>query len=166
MRVCIVLTITLFLVGINCQLPVPCGNSTCPSGQGTCITSNTISECVCNIAYTTYPEDSEVSCNYARKSRLTAFLLEGFLTYGIGHFYAGNYHYAIPKFFFFCFSYCLFVFLRMVVRNNEYNNNTSRPVVVSAYVFLILMIIWYISDIVLYALGIYKDGHGVDLIPW
>jgi hypothetical protein len=154
------------LINSSYQDDIFCGNSTCPINQGTCIKFNNVEECICDNSYTTYPHDNHTRCNYARKSRLTAFLLETILTYGIGHFYAGNYYFAVPKFFFWCFSYCLFIFLRMIIRNNEYNNNTSRWIVASAYIFLILMVIWYVSDSVLYALGVYKDGHGIDLIPW
>jgi hypothetical protein len=161
----LILIYTIF-TAVNSQIEVPCGNSTCTANNGICITVNNIPECVCNEGVITFPPEYPAKCNYTLKYRLTAFLLELFLTYGIGHFYAGNYYLAVPKMFFFCFSYCLFVFLRMVVRNNEYDNNTSQWIVVMAYVFCILMLGWYIADLVLYGLGIYKDGNGVDLVPW
>jgi hypothetical protein len=157
---------TLFVTKTFCQIDVPCGNASCPTDQGVCINIDNGQECICDNKFTTYPPESDRKCNYTKKSRLTAFLLELFLTYGIGHFYAGQYYLAVPKFFFFCFNYCLFVYLRMVVRNNEYNNNTSKLIVFMAYVFLILMVGWQIADLVLYGRGIYRDGNGIDLIPW
>ena len=45
-------------------------------------------------------------CTYKQKNQLTAFLLEVTLSFGIGHYYSGNYIIASFKIFLLLFSYC------------------------------------------------------------
>ena len=71
--------------------------------------------CQCYMGYSSY--DIEVQhingrylyCCYKKKSQLTAFYLELFIGFGIGHFYIGNIYFGLIKFFlqiFFCLIFC------------------------------------------------------------
>ena len=58
--------------------------------------------CECNMGYSSYDitnlkQDNKVLCCYKKRGLLTAFFLELFLGIGIGHFYLGNYYFALFK---------------------------------------------------------------------
>jgi hypothetical protein len=143
-----------------------CGNNKCSKYNSVCLLVEDSFSCVCNEGFTTYPETNNEKCNYSKKSQLTAFLLELFITYGAGHIYSENYKYGIPKLFFWLFSYYLFIALRMIVKNSEENPSLSLIVVIAAFFFCFGMLTWHIVDLVLYGMNIYSDGNGIDLIPW
>ena len=58
--------------------------------------------CECNMGYTSFDitqlkSSNNILCCYKQKGQLTAFLLEMFLGFGIGHFYIGNYYFGALK---------------------------------------------------------------------
>ena len=59
--------------------------------------------CECNTGYSSYHMNlsnndySNIQCCYKKKGMLTPFFLELFLGFGIGHFYLGNYIFAVVK---------------------------------------------------------------------
>ena len=70
--------------------------------------------CQCYMGYSSYDiefqhiNDRYLYCCYKKKSQLTAFYLELFVGFGIGHFYIGNINFGLIKFFlqiFFCLSF-------------------------------------------------------------
>lgn len=63
------------------------------SNRGVCMSNG---QCYCAPHYTTYPKDSNVGCDYKRKSRLAAFAWHLFfgLETGAGEWYLGNTDYA------------------------------------------------------------------------
>jgi hypothetical protein len=143
-----------------------CGSIKCAKNYGTCELVNTEYVCNCDSKYTTYPEESEIKCNYERKRQLKAFLLEFFLTYGAGHFYTHNYKYAIPKLCVFVFLYCLFIGLRIISKAKEENKTANLIICISAAICFVGMISWQIYDVVKYAQNKYKDGNGIELRGW
>ena len=68
---------------------VICNKYTCPKSRGICNEDN---ECVCVKGYDTIDDLSrgDFYCNYRKKSKLIAFLLEFVLGFGSGHFYMGH----------------------------------------------------------------------------
>ena len=67
--------------------------------------------CQCYLGYSSYDievqniNNNSLHCCYKKKSQLTAFYLEFFIGFGIGHFYIGNINFGLFKFFiqiFFC----------------------------------------------------------------
>ena len=67
--------------------------------------------CQCYMGYSSYDIEHQhihgryLYCCYKKKSQLTAFYLELFIGFGIGHFYIGNINFGLIKFFlqiFFC----------------------------------------------------------------
>lgn len=143
-----------------------CEDSICAYNQSKCDRNQTKAECVCLEGYKTIPLNNTVKCNYPLKKQLTAFLLESVFTYGIGHYYTENYAMAVPKMFFWFISYCLFIFLRNILRTNENQEKGAFLVTFLAAIFLLLMFSWQITDMVLYALNYYPDGNGIPLLPW
>ena len=61
--------------------------------------------CQCYMGYSSYDievqhiNDRFIYCCYKKKSQLTAFYLELFIGFGIGHFYIDNVHFGLIKFF-------------------------------------------------------------------
>ena len=70
-----------------------CNEDNCPVDRGTCSGENF---CFCFEGYISSFE-STTFCDYAQKDRTLYFLLEFVLSFGIGHFYAGNYIYGAIK---------------------------------------------------------------------
>ena len=112
----------------GCEVGNYCGSIPC-SIYGFCnynlshYYNDTISEdgsqhqliCQCYLGYSSYDIDvqhnnNSLHCCYKKKSHLTAFYLEFFIGFGIGHFFIGNINFGLIKFFvqiFFCMiSWC------------------------------------------------------------
>lgn len=110
----------------NCQLANYCGAVPC-STNGYCdfdislyynesfsLEKHHTIKCKCNIGYSSFDIDvlhkneSIIHCCYKQKSHLTAFYLELFLGFGIGHFYIGDIPFGLFKFFvqLFLFLFC------------------------------------------------------------
>ena len=78
-------------------------------------------KCFCNKGYSSYDItnlknlERTIFCCYKQKSHLTAFYLELFIGFGIGHFYIGNINFGLIKFFsqiFLCFFFwCMIYFV-------------------------------------------------------
>src|SRR5436309_3311942 len=74
-----------------------CSFDNCPLFKGVCYEEI----CICTYGYITYIQENtpQIYCNYAQKSRMTAFFLEFFFPFGAGHLYAGKTVLATIKFF-------------------------------------------------------------------
>jgi hypothetical protein len=138
----------------------------CENGHGYCITINNNSICLCHPDYDTYPSNNILRCNYKKKSQIISFLLELFFVYGIGHFYIGNYKYAICKLLCFLFSYCLFIILKNNNKINQDENTYSLLICIIASIFCIGMITWQLFDLLLFGLNKHLDENGISLASW
>ncbi|MFN9944930.1 MAG: hypothetical protein ACK56I_36230, partial [bacterium] len=119
-------------------------------GHGLCIKNETEYKSLCYDLYATFPKNSTFKCNYTRKKQLTAFLLETFLTYGAGHYYIEVYEMAVPKTLYWIFCYCLFIVLRVILKSNEEANTTGLIMTLLSFMFLIGMLAWQVTDMILY----------------
>ena len=95
--------------------------------------------CECNMGYSSYDitvlkSDNNILCCYEQRGQLTAFLLELFIGFGVGHFYIGNYYFAVIKLvvqIFLCFVFwCVTYFAcnrehTFQATPNEINNNEN-----------------------------------------
>lgn len=147
---------------------ITCGENFCLNFNSTCINLT----CICSPSYTTFP-NSTYRCNYRRKSQTTAFLLEFFLTFGVGHFYVQFYQFAVPKFFFWLIGIFLFMSYRIISKQKENENEdeddvdtTNLILALIACIFGYGMLVWQISDVILYGINYYTDGNLIGLEPW
>ena len=121
----------------DCEIGNYCFNNSACSINGNCkidifnINEETLEEglrskCECNVGFSSYDievqelEDSEIYCCYEQKSHFTAFMLETFLGFGIGHFYIGDIKYGLTKFFIQIFLCVLFCCLTYRACNQEH----------------------------------------------
>ena len=160
----------IIIYKVSCENIETCvdGKTKCYSDNGKCTKYDDDDKyfCECNEAYTTFPEDSEIGCNYKKKSQLKAFLLELFLCYGSGHFYIHNYKLAIPKLVVFVFFYCLFIALRIITKAKEENRLANLIICISAGITFVGMLTWQIIDLVYFGKNKYEDGNKVPLRSW
>ena len=138
-----------------------CNKYTCPKNRGTCNENN---ECICLKGYDTVDDLSkgDFYCNYRKKAKLIAFLLEFVLGFGAGHFYLGNLLLATIKMIYTSFTCLLFCQFNNIKKIPEYK---KFAVPLEKYT-LLGWIIWQILDGFLIFLGVYKDGNGHELKSW
>ena len=125
--------------------------------------------CICDFGFTTFPLDSIPQCNYKQKKQLVAFLLELFIGFGGGHFYTERYVEASLKlvsFLFGIYIICLFPLSAKCV--SDKCDSDVLVIFVSCFYYLcaIGLATWFIYDLVMFGSNTYKDGNGIDLLPW
>ena len=125
-----------------------CNEENCPIDRGTCSGEN---YCFCFEGYTSSFEGSTF-CNYAQKDRTLYFLLEFVLSFGIGHFYAGNYIYGILKLL--CYAALFGIYL--VKFKNKKGIDAAR---IRLFLWVIFSIWQFIDGYCIFK-GIYTDGNG------
>ena len=137
---------------------VICNKYTCPKSRGYCTENN---ECVCTKGYDTVDDLSrgDFYCNYKKKSKVTAFLLEFILGFGSGLFYIERTTLATIKMIYTtitCFMFCQYHSIRKITELKRFAIPLER-------ILLIGWAIWQIIDAILIAFGFYKDGYGHKL---
>ena len=145
---------------IDDQLVI-CNKYTCPKNRGICNEKN---ECICLKGYDTVDDlkRGDFYCNYRRKSKLIAFLLEFILGFGAGHFYIGNINLATFKMIYTSFTCLLFCQYNSIKKITEIKN-IAIPV---ERILIFGWVAWQIIDALLIIFGIYKDGNGYELRGW
>ena len=137
---------------------VICNKYTCPKSRGVCNEEN---ECVCVKGYDTVDDLSrgDFYCNYKKRSKLIAFLLEFVLGFGSGHFYMGHTTLGTIKMIYTSLTCLLFCQYHSISKITE----IKRFAVPLERILLIGWAIWQIIDGILIAFGFYKDGYGHEL---
>lgn len=150
------------------ELPlVVCESNEDCNFHGQCTSDRT--ECVCDDEYATFPVDSEHLCNYKRKSKLAAFLLQFFLGNGVGHFYVGRisegmaffwtvgYGFIVSGCFLGCCIYC--------ICSGIFDSEKSATFVVSCLgvCFILIAFAIWIWLLVQFGRGDITDSNGVTL---
>ena len=86
-----------------------CSVSNYPGKRGKCTLDN---QCKCFDGYLSIDDDNfPFYCNYEQKKQITAFLLEFFIGFGIGHLYVGNVDIALDKLITFFTTYFIICFI-------------------------------------------------------
>ena len=139
---------------INC-------NKYYPKNRGFCNEEN---ECICSKGYETVDDLvlGDFYCNYKKKSKLIAFLLEFVLGFGSGHFYMGKTTLATIKMIYTsitCLLFCQYHSIRKITE-------LKRVAVPLERILLVGWAIWQILDGILISFGFYKDGNGYELRNW
>jgi hypothetical protein len=183
---CLVFVLFAF-IGKSKSDMLNCTEYTCDDKRAICIGFQNAT-CLCSNQYDTFPEDNLEMCNYVKKSQLTAFLLETFVTFGIGHFYSERYVNAVFKCIVWIIGIILLICLRYHNKDNigeseadddqelqqsdkenekdnveNLNSNTLIISLLGCFVTVII-IVWLITDIVMFGLNLYLDGNGVELV--
>ena len=140
---------------------VICNKYTCPKSRGVCNEEN---ECVCVKGYDTIDDLSrgDFYCNYRKKSKLIAFLLEFVLGFGAGHFYIGHTTLATIKMIYYSLTCLLFCQYHSISKITE----IKRFAVPLERILLVGWAIWQILDGLLISFDFYKDGNGYELRGW
>jgi hypothetical protein len=139
-----------------------CDIPNCPITQGVCYENF----CYCNYGYSTFINEGEqeINCNYFKKYRWIAFMLEFLFPFGIGHFYAGKTYLGIEKLILslsLCSCWCGGILLSCMGVNSKGN------ILCAASCALCVAVTWtvfYLTDLICYISGFYLDGNGQELI--
>ncbi len=145
---------------------VLCGNfSNITCLYGVC---NSTLHCECIEPYTTNTNSASigVECDYEQKYVRTAFFLEFFLPFGVGHFYAERYEFAIFKLFFFLITALSVVLFIRAYYDKSTQETTELIYALNMVMFVPLLIAWQIADILLFGYNTYVDGNGIAFIAW
>lgn len=102
-----------------------------------------------------------VQCSYEKKRRFIALFLSIFLPFGVDHLYLGRYL-GFVLIFLTCWITILGNCFRFAVspHNNYFKNGVNLLFLIMA----IIMIIWWIINIVFIWIGIFKDGNGIETV--
>ena len=140
---------------------VICNKYTCPKTRGVCNENN---ECICIAGYETIDDLTlgDFYCNYRKKSKLFAFLLEFVLGFGSGHFYMGHTTLATIKMIYTsitCLLFCQYESIKVITE-------LKRVLVPLERILLCGWAAWQIIDGLLICFNFYKDGNGYELRGW
>ena len=125
-----------------------CNEENCPTDRGTCSGEN---YCFCFEGYISSFESSYF-CDYGQKDRTLYFLLEFVLSFGIGHFYAGNFLYGAIKLI--CYAAIFGVYL------TKFKNKKGIDAARIRLFLWVIISIWQFIDGYCIFKGIYTDGNG------
>ena len=128
--------------------------------------------CICNEGYYTYPVNAMAQCCYKQKSQLIVFLLEVFISFGIGHIYASNYNMGMTKLVTYS-SICFLFYAAFIYRvwKDEKLGEENSIIIKFTNILSVLMCfctynIWQCIDILLIGTNYYVDGNGAPLKHW
>ena len=120
-----------------------------------------------------YNNSSIILCCYKQKKQMVAFLLELIFGFGVGHFYLGNYFFAVGKLLINIIliiigGFTLFIFCSADDNNEKYNNSNFiyHPSINVIMLIIILLILLQFVDIFILGMGYHTDGYGQKILLW
>ena len=143
------------------------------SGNGIC--SEDGLRCECNTGYQTFYENFEdyltnkPRCNYKSKYQIKALLFSLFLSFGSAHFYLGHSFIGFFQLFFFAFiicfnSICLAkLSIKHIRKLNTAELKKSFNLIIIMIISLVLFLFWYLFDLIMLYLNVYKDCNNAKL---
>ena len=187
-----IFVIQIFLIYINCEEETSQNNSeeteydltklykfNCTNSLSDCSGNGVCSEdglkCECNTGFQTYYENFEdylmnkPRCNYKSKYQIKALLFSIFLSFGTAHFYLGHYFIGFLQLFFFAFV-IIFSSINIsklsikhikVLQRDELKK--SFNLIIIMIILLVLFLFWYLFDLIMVYLNIYKDSNNAKL---
>ena len=146
------------------------------SGNGIC--SEDGLKCECNPGYQTFYENYEdylmnkPRCNYKSKFQIKALLFSLLLSFGSAHFYLGHSFIGLFQFAFFAFviSFNSINFAKLAIKHvkkverNELKK--SFNLIIIMIILQILFIFWYLFDLIMIYLNVYKDSNYAKLYSY
>ena len=111
-------------------------------------------------------------CNYKSKYQIKALLFSIFLSFGSAHFYTG--HTLIGSIqlcfftfvFFFNFIYAAELSIKHIKKLNRNELKKSFNIIVIMIITLFLFFFWYLFDLIMFYLNIYKDSNNAKLYSY
>lgn len=143
------------------------------SGNGIC--SEDGLKCICNEGYQTFYENFEdylmnnPRCNYKSKYQLKALLFSIFISFGSAHFYLGHPFIGFLQFIFFLFIitfnsiYTAKLSIKHIQKLERDKLKISFNIIIIMIISLTLGAFWYIFDLLMIYLNIYKDSNNAKL---
>jgi hypothetical protein len=120
-----------------------------------------------------YNNSSIILCCYKQKKQMAAFILELIFGFGVGHFYLGNYFFAVGKLLIntvliIIGGFTLFIFCSADDDNEKVNNKNFiyHPSINVIMGIIILLIALQFLDICFLGIGYHTDGNGQKLDLW
>ena len=143
------------------------------SGNGIC--SDDGLKCECNTGYQTFYESYEdylmnkPRCNYKSKYQIKALLFSLFLSFGSAHFCLGHSFIGFFQLFFFTFviSFSSMSVARLSIKHiKKLNRNELKKsfnLIIIILILLLLSLFWYLFDLIMIYLNVYKDSNNAKL---
>ncbi len=146
------------------------------SGNGKC--SEDGLKCECLTGYQTFYENYEdylmnkPRCNYKSKYQIKALLFSLFISFGSAHFYVGHTVIGLIQFCFFTFVFCFnSIFaaklsIKHIKKLNRDELKKSFNIIVIMILSLFLFFFWYLFDLIMFYMNIYKDSNNAKLYSY
>ncbi len=150
---------------------INCNSSNCLPPHGTCTNKNT---CTCFSGYANFTPagqpKSNKYCNYERKNQLTAFLLELFFPFGVGHLYLGEIVLGLIKMgviLIIPVTFIILLFCGGLKSDASEGSGCCYLILIGLlYLDMITGCIWQVVDLILLVLNNYNDSNGIKPKPW
>ncbi|MFO0515324.1 MAG: hypothetical protein ACK5YA_00565 [bacterium] len=126
-------------------------------------------KCSCFFGYVTTKDSNGLSCNYKQKVQVTAFILELFLGFGMGHYYSERFAHATLKFFALIIgitSICMYPLLMKCISRNDGGDFLYCTSSFLFYIIAMGLAFLIIYDLMMFGLNKYDDGKGIPLKSW
>ena len=141
----------------SCNIDLECNNGNCFENQ-----------CNCFIGYLTTIND-KTSCTYKQKLQSTAFCLELFLGFGIGHYYSGRNLHATLKLFAMIFGIFMIMLYPITMKCVDEKLFGDAYFFLTSFLFYLIAVslaFLIVYDLIMFGLNKYKDGKGIPLFGW
>ena len=111
-------------------------------------------------------------CNYKSKQQIKALLFSLFLSFGSPHFYLGHKFIGIIQLLFFTFilifntTHIIKLSIKHIKKLNRVQVKASFNVIIIIIILSILFLFWYLFDIIMIYLNIYKDSNNAKMFSF
>ena len=153
---------------------IKCDSTNCNFPNGVCTENNTVCRCLDGYANFEVINENENTtpkgyyCSYQQKRQVVAFLLEFFVSVGVGHFYAGRVLFGVFKLLVMLGPIILSILMccTAVFKDNDTSSCVGLILMIGSCLFVCTGLVWQLVDIIMFGINSYKDGNGVPLQHW
>jgi hypothetical protein len=149
---------------------IQCDNKNCPAPYAVCSDNNT---CRCLPGYANFIAEGQATpgyyCNYEQKKQLVAFLLEMFVSMGVGHFYTGRVLMGIIKLLVLLGPVMFGILMccsSIIKSSSDTSSCAGLFFMVGSCACVCAALVWQLVDLIMFGINNYKDGNGVPLAHW
>lgn len=147
---------------------IVCTRSNCPLPNN-CIDDST---CQCYQGFVDYHDNStnnNTYCNYKQKKQIVAFMLEFFVSLGVGHLYAGRTVFGILKLLVMLGPVILMILnccFGIAFKSERGQSILGIFTIIGGCILCVGYFAWQLVDLVMFGINKYRDGNGVPLQHW